>query len=290
MEHSPLVLTGASGLIGGALRVLMESAGRTVAPLSVRQGVDAAAIDGAGAVVHLAGENIGARWSEARKQAIRDSRVRSSEQIAQAIARAKSPPRVLVCASAVGYYGTHADAPCDEESPAGEGFLAELCRDWEAACAPAAKVARVVNVRFGVVLSSRGGALAKMLTPFRLALGGRIGAGTQPFPWIAIDDAVAAIARALDDPSLRGPVNLVAPARDSNASFTKALARALHRPAFLPLPAAMVRLAFGEMGESALLSGVEVVPRKLERIGFQFRFPTLDAALAHLLSRASSAA
>jgi uncharacterized protein (TIGR01777 family) len=286
VEHSPVVITGASGFVGTALCASLEAAGREVRRLSLRGEVDPAALDGAAAVVNLAGENIGKRWTKTRKQAIRESRIAGTERLVAAIARAKRPPSVLVSASAVGFYGMRASGPVDESAPAGDDFLAEVCRDWEAAANRAS--GRVVNTRFGVVLSPKGGALAKMLPAFRLGAGGRIGDGTQPMSWVALDDVIAAIRFALETPSLSGPVNVTAPGAATNAEFTRALGKALHRPAVLPLPSALVKLAFGEMGESALLSGVIAVPAKLERAGFRFGYPTLEAALGALFTARSA--
>jgi len=286
VEHLPVVVTGASGLIGTALCASLEASGREVRKLSLRGDFDEAALDGAAAVVNLAGENVGKRWTAARKQAIRSSRIDGTERLVAAMARAKRPPAVLVSASAVGIYGMHPSGPADESAPAGDDFLAAVCRDWEAAANRAS--GRVVNARLGVVLSTKGGALAKMLPAFRLGAGGRIGDGKQPMSWIALDDAVAALRFALDTPSLAGPVNVTAPAPVTNAELARALGKALHRPAVLPLPSALVKLAFGEMGESALLSGVRAVPAKLERAGFRFGYPTLEAALGALLTARSA--
>lgn len=286
MEDSPVVVTGASGLVGTALCASLEAAGREVRRISLRGDFDEAALDGGAAVVNLAGENIGRRWTAARKQAIRDSRVGGTERLVAAIARAKRPPSVLVSASAVGIYGMRASGPVDESAPAGDDFLAVVCRDWEAAANRAS--CRVVNARLGVVLSPSGGALAKMLPAFRMGAGGRIGDGKQPMSWIALDDAIAALRFALDTPPLSGPVNVTAPEPITNADFARALAKALHRPAVLPLPSSLVKLAFGEMGESALLSGVIAVPAKLERAGFRFGYPTLQAALGALLTARSA--
>lgn len=280
------MVTGASGLIGTALCASLEASGREVRKLSLRGDFDEAALDGAAAVVNLAGENVGKRWTAARKQAIRSSRIDGTERLVAAMARAKRPPAVLVSASAVGIYGMHPSGPADESAPAGDDFLAAVCRDWEAAANRAS--GRVVNARLGVVLSTKGGALAKMLPAFRLGAGGRIGDGKQPMSWIALDDAVAALRFALDTPSLAGPVNVTAPAPVTNAELARALGKALHRPAVLPLPSALVKLAFGEMGESALLSGVRAVPAKLERAGFRFGYPTLEAALGALLTARSA--
>jgi uncharacterized protein (TIGR01777 family) len=249
--------------------------------------VDPSRFDGVDAVVHLAGENIAAgRWTSARKAEIRQSRVEGTRRLCEALARLAQPPRVFVSASAIGFYGDRGAQTLTEESGAGSGFLPDVCREWEAATEPASQAGiRVVNLRFGMVLSPAGGALQKMLPPFKLGLGGRIGSGAQFMSWIAIDDAVGAIHQALSAESLRGPVNAVAPTPVTNAEFARTLARILRRPAFMPVPQFAARLAFGEMADALLLASARVMPVRLQESGYHFRFPELEGALRHMLRR-----
>jgi uncharacterized protein (TIGR01777 family) len=297
-----VAVTGASGLLGAALVSRLTAAGHSVLPLvrdrarakspaiywdPERDALDAAALEGVDAVVHLAGESVaGGRWTAARRARILGSRTKGTTLLARALAGLREPPRVLVSASAVGYYGDTGDREVDEGAPRGDGFLAEVCEAWEAAAQPARDAGiRVVHPRFGVVLAAHGGALERLLPLFRLGVGGRVGSGQQGFPWVALDDVVAALVFALGDETLRGPVNVVAPARTSNAEFTRALASVLARPAFLPVPAFALRAAFGAMADEALLSGQFAVPRALEAHGFRFAYPALPGALRHLLRR-----
>lgn len=297
-----IAVTGAGGLIGSAVTPLLAAAGHEVVPLvrrvprpgerAVRWNpetgeIDAAGLEGFDAVIHLAGENISAgRWTAARKAAIRDSRVRGTALLCDVLASCARPPKTLISASAVGYYGDGGDAPLTEESPRGNGFLADVCAGWEAACAPALrKGIRVVNLRIGVVLALEGGALPKMLPLFRLGLGGPLGSGKQYMSWIAIDDLAAAFPHALAREDLKGPVNAVAPRPVTNREMAEALGSALSRPAVLPAPAFALRLAMGEMADELLLSGCRVVCRRLDETGFHFRFPEIGAALRHLLAR-----
>ena len=244
-----------------------------------------AELEGLDAVVHLAGENIAAgRWTAARKERIRSSRVDGTRLLSQALARLERPPAVLACASAVGFYGDRGDEILTEDSGPGTGFLAETVGQWEEAAAPARERGiRVVALRFGVVLSPSGGALAKMLLPFRFGMGGRVGSGTQYMSWIALDDAVNATLHALAHEKLHGPVNAVAPEAVTNREFTRALGRGLHRPAFLPLPGWVARVVLGEMAQELLLSSTRVQPHRLLDSGFAFDHPDIDAAFAHLL-------
>jgi uncharacterized protein (TIGR01777 family) len=241
----------------------------------------------ADAVVHLAGDSImGLRWTAEKKRRIRESRVTATRLLVQTLTRLAKPPAVLICASGVGYYGSRGDEVLSEESRPGTGFLADLAREWEAATATAiAQGIRVVNLRLGVVLSAHGGALAKMLTPFRLGLGGVIGDGAQWMSWIALDDVTGAIRHALTTDALRGPVNAVAPAPVTNAEFTRTLGRALGRPTLVPLPAFAARLALGEMADELLLASQRVVPARLQASGYRFRYPTLEDALRAVLGR-----
>jgi hypothetical protein len=236
------------------------------------------------AAVHLAGENIAGRWTAARKARIRESRVRSTRLLAESLAGIADPPRVLVCASGVGFYGNRGDALLDEDSSAGQGYLSEVCQAWEAAAEPARqKGIRVVHLRIGVVLDTRGGALAKMLLPFKLGVGGVVGSGRQYWSWVHLADVVGAIWHAIQTGSLSGPVNVVAPAPATNREFTKTLGRVLGRPTIFPMPAFAVSLVFGEMGESVLLGSTRVAAKHLTASGYQFLYPDLEGALKNLL-------
>jgi hypothetical protein len=238
-------------------------------------------------VVHLAGENIASgRWTSRRKAEIRRSRVEGTRRLCESLARLARPPKVLVSASAIGFYGDRRDEILREDTPPGTDFLAGVCREWEAATEAASRAGvRVVQVRFGVILSPAGGALKQMLLPFKLGMGGRIGNGAQFMSWITLDDAVGATNHALITGSLVGPVNAVAPAPVTNSEFTRTLARVLRRPALAPIPAFAARLAFGELADALLLSSARVIPTKLEGSGYRFRHPELESALKHLLGR-----
>jgi hypothetical protein len=229
----------------------------------------------------LAGENIASgRWNTAKKSQIRQSRVQSTQVLARALANAEKKPRVFVSASAIGYYGDTGETLLREQSPAGDDFLAEVCQAWEAATQPARDAGiRVVNLRIGVVLSKTGGALAKMLTPFRLGLGGRVGNGRQYWSWIALPDLVGVIRHALTCDALEGPVNTVAPAPVTNAEFTRILGRVLGRPTLFPLPAFMARAMLGEMADALLLSSTRVSAEKLQQSEYRFEYPELESAL-----------
>lgn len=301
-KHLPrqkVLVSGASGLVGSSLSAFLSTGGHRPVPLvrsrsqkgvhwnPERGELNPEEVEGFDAVVHLAGENIAAgRWTAARKQAIRDSRVNGTRLLCETLAKAKTKPKVLVCASAIGYYGERGEEEVDETSTAGTGFLPEVCREWEAATAPARDAGiRVVNLRFGVVLSMRGGALQKMLTPFLLGGGGKVGNGRQWMSWIALDDAVGAIHHAIITDGLAGPVNAVAPESVTNAEFTRTLGRVLSRPTILPLPAFAARLAFGELADALLLASTNVAPKRLTDTGYPFRFHELEPALRHLLGR-----
>ncbi len=242
------------------------------------------------AVVHLAGESVASgRWTTARKRRIRESRVAGTRHLIRSLARMESPPKTFVCASAIGFYGSRGNELLDEAAEPGAGFLAGVCRDWEEAADAAAEFgARVVQLRFGVVLTPAGGALAKMLPAFRLGAGGRLGSGRQFMSWVSIDDAIGAIHHALFEPRISGPINVTAPAPVTNREFTKALGSALSRPTLFPMPGAAARALFGEMADEMLLSSTRALPRVLEATGFSFEDPDLDAALARLLGRAGS--
>jgi uncharacterized protein (TIGR01777 family) len=247
--------------------------------------IDVSALEGIDAVVHLAGENIAARWTATQKAKIRDSRVRGTQLLCETLARLSSPPQVLVSASAIGYYGDRGEEILTEESPPGRGFLPEVCRAWEAATEAAKQRGmRVVILRLGMVLSAAGGALAKMLPPFRLGLGGMVGSGRQYMSWIALDDVVGTIQHAIVTDALQGPTNAVAPQAVTNQEFTRTLGKALGRPTLLPLPAFAARLMFGEMADELLLASTRVQPTKLLGSGYRFRYPELEDALRHVLA------
>ena len=295
-----ILISGSHGLIGSALVPALTGRGHRVSRLvrstpTVDQDeiawdpsagtIDRMRLDGIEAVVHLAGERIaGGRWTPGRKATIRDSRINGTHLLCNALARLARPPAVFVGASAIGYYGDRGDERLYEDSPPGSGFLAEVCQQWEAATSSAARAGlRVVNLRIGVVLSAAGGALKLMQRPFRLGLGGTLGNGRQYMSWIALDDVVGAIESALAADALRGPVNAVAPHPVTNRDFTKTLGRVLSRPTIVPVPAAALRLAFGEMADEALLASTRVEPAKLLRIGYRFQYPELEGALRHVL-------
>jgi uncharacterized protein (TIGR01777 family) len=243
------------------------------------------ALEGLDAVVHLAGDNIASgRWTAAKKASIRNSRVQGTTILCEALAQLVKPPRVLLSASAIGYYGDRGETILREASPPGTGFLAEVCQAWEAATAPAAQRGiRVVHLRFGIVLSPAGGPLAKMLTPFRLGLGGVVGTGKQYLSWIALDDVLGAIHHALNTEALQGPVNVVAPSAVTNREFTTTLGKVLRRPTRFPLPAFAARLMFGEMADALLLASTRVTPARLVASGYTFQYAELEQALQHLL-------
>jgi len=243
-------------------------------------------LDGFDAVIHLAGESIAeGRWNEEKKKRIRESRVKGTKLLGDALANVSRPPKSLIGASAIGYYGNRGDEILTETSAPGDGFLADVCVEWEKATQLATeKGIRVVNTRFGIILSPEGGALAKMLTPFRMGVGGKIGTGKQWMSWIALDDVVEGVMYALTNESLRGPVNFVAPNPVTNAEFTKTLGRVLSRPTFFPVPAFAARVAFGEMADALLLSSQRVAPTRLKAGGYQFSYSELRSALSHLLA------
>lgn len=288
-----ILITGASGLVGSALAPALEAAGHSVVRLSrsgpvswspASRSIDEAALDGIDAVVHLAGESVAGRWTDAKKERIAASRHEGTRFLAGTLAALAHPPKVLVSASATGFYGHRQDELLTEQSPVGTGFLAAVADEWEAATSSAAAAGiRVVTVRTGIVLARSGGALPAMLPPFRLGLGGPIGGGRQWWSWLALSDLVAVYERALTDESLSGPVNAVAPGAVTNAEFARTLGKVLGRPALLPLPARAVKLLLGEMGEEMLLASARVQPAALTAAGFAFRFPRLEDALRAVL-------
>ncbi len=292
-----IAVTGSSGLIGTALVAALRADGHRVVrlvrqtpagedeiawdPLAPTGGLAPGALDGLDAVVHLAGANVaGRRWTAAYKEEIRASRVRGTRALAGALAAAGTPPSVLLSGSAIGWYGDTGGREVDESSPAGSGFLASVVTEWEAAVRQAAQAGvRVVTMRSGVVMSRRGGVLARMLPPFRLGLGARLGSGTQVMSWITLTDYAAIVSFLLARPEITGPVNLTTPHPVTNAEFTSALAAAVHRPGLLFLPEPALRLALGGVS-SDILASARVMPRRLEAAGYRFRFPHLPAALA----------
>lgn len=296
-----VLVSGSTGLIGRSLTPALEAAGHRVTRLVRRPvaqgeealpwdppatGPDSDALQEFDAVVHLAGENVGSRWTETQKVRIRASRVMGTTLLSKALAAATIPPRTLISVSAIGYYGDRGDELLSETAAPGSGFLAEVCRDWEAATEPAASAGlRVVNLRVGMVLSREGGALARMLPAFRMGLGGPIAGGRQYVSWITLDDLVRVILFALTENALRGPVNAVTPNAVTDAEFARTLGKVLRRPAILPMPASAVRLMFGEMGQELLLQSQRVEPAGLKAAGFHFDFPDLEPALRHVLGK-----
>ncbi len=295
-----ILVTGATGFVGSELRRTLAAAGDEVVRLTrtpagpsdlvwnpATGSIDAGALEDFEAVVHLAGENIaGGRWTAARKQRLVASRVAATRLLAETLLATRRPPRVFVAASATGCYGNRGDEVLDELSSPGTGFLAELCHAWEAASEPLrTRGVRVVQLRIGLVLGAGGGALPRMLLPFRLGLGGRLGDGHQWWSWIGIDDLVAAILFVLDHATLEGAINATAPRPVTNREFTACLARVLRRPAILPAPACALRLLFGEMADALLLASARVLPRRLQAGGFEFLQPDLEAALRSAIRR-----
>ncbi|HEY4048807.1 MAG TPA: TIGR01777 family oxidoreductase [Acidobacteriaceae bacterium] len=296
-----ILLTGGSGVIGTAVRrsfsenglqtlqLVREARGREAAlpwdPYAVDPVPDLSPLEGISAAIHLSGANVaGHRWTKARKQMIRDSRVRTTRAVAKLLARLKRRPRVLICASAIGIYGSRGDELIDEQSAVGHDFLASVCKEWEEAAQPAADAGiRVVHSRFGVVLSPNGGALTKLLPLFRLGLGGQMGSGRQWVSWVALPDVVRAIDFALHTETISGPVNITAPEPVTNAEFTRKLADVLRRPALLFVPELVLQLAFGEMAQSTILASQRVVSKRLNEEGFKFECPELSVALSFLL-------
>jgi uncharacterized protein (TIGR01777 family) len=293
-----ILIAGASGLIGSALIPALEAEGAEVTRLvrsfagvgeiewhPNQDQIDSARLKGFDAVINLAGENIAAgRWTDDQKRKIRDSRVNGTHLLSEAIAKLSKRPGVFVCASATGIYGDRGDEILDEQSDSGGGFLAGVCREWEMAAGPVIQAGvRTVNLRFGPILAREGGMLAKLLTPFKMGMGGKVGSGKQYISWVAIDDAVSAIKLALHDESIRGPLNVVSPNPVTNEVFTKTLGHVLSRPTALAMPAFAVKLAFGEMADEMLLTSQRVTPKKLIGAGYEFQQPELEGALRRYL-------
>jgi uncharacterized protein (TIGR01777 family) len=295
-----VLITGSSGLIGSALTDSLSSNSHEVVRLlrhNVLEGspfwdpehgvVNLADVRDIDAVVHLAGDSIAeGRWDERKKARILDSRVRGTKLLAEFFATSQNKPRIIVSASAIGIYGDRGDALVDETSAPGTGFLADVVKQWEEATVAAADAGiRVASVRLGVVLSAAGGALKKVLLPFRMGLGGVIGSGKQYMSWVGLDDVVEMIQHVIVNDLLQGPVNLVSPNAISNREFTRLLGHALHRPTLFPMPAFAVRIAFGEMADDLLLASTRVVPKKLMESGYTFRYPNLEEMLKHILNQ-----
>ena len=299
MNPQRILVSGVSGPIGAVLLPSLKATGASITRLvrhpatendeiswDPSRPLSPDSVSGFDAVIHLAGESIVGRWTEAKKRRILDSRTQGTSHLAEAVAKAPQPPRVFISASAVGFYGNRGDEILREDSPSGEGFAAEICRQWEAAAQPAARAGiRTAQLRIGVVMSADGGALPKMLPAFRLGLGGRLGDGRQWWTWVSVRDVVGAIHHVLENESLSGPVNTVSPNPVTNAQFTSTLASVLKRPAIFPMPAFAVRLVFGEMGEELFLGSQRVEPAKLTATGYQFQHPDLRNTLKEILQR-----
>jgi len=294
-----ILVSGSSGLIGKALDSRLKSEGHDVKRLvrhPAREGdevywspsegkIDKDKLNEIDGIFHFSGENIASgRWTQSKKDEIYNSRVISTRFLADTISSLLNPPRFLITASAVGFYGSQKDEMLTEAHQTGSGFLARVCRDWEASAEKVRmKGVRLVQARFGVVLSPKGGALRKMLLPFKLGLGGRLGPGTQYMSWISLEEAVQALLALMSNDDLRGPVNIVSPNPVTNNEFTKALGRVLKRPTLFPMPAFVVEILFGEMGREILLGSQRALPKKLEDSGFKFKFSDLEKALRALI-------
>lgn len=299
-----VLITGSSGLIGSALVEALATGGHEVGRLLRKPGdgntpwwdplegkIDLCEFDAPEVVIHLAGDNLATgRWTAAKKSRILNSRLRGTKMLADFFSQCDPKPRLFLSGSAVGFYGDCGQTIVDESSPPGRGFLADVCKQWEDATIPAANVGiRVVTIRTGMVLSPAGGALKKMLPPFKLGLGGVLGGGRQYMSWISIDDVVGSVQWLMANDSIRGPVNLVSPTPVTNAQFTKALGAVLRRPTIFPMPAFAARAIFGEMADELLLSSVRVAPTKLNDSGYTFRDPELSEALRRLLKTGTAA-
>lgn len=296
-----IAVGGSTGLVGSALVPFLTTGGHEVVRLT-RSGrgadensiewnpsagtIDAAGLEGCEAVVHLGGKNIACRWSNRTKEVLKNSRVESATLLSQTLAEMDNPPKVFVCASAIGYYGHRGDDVMTEDSPPGPRFISELCQAWEDATAPAREAGiRVINLRIGVVLSPQGGALKKMLFPFKMGGGGIVGSGRQHWSWIDLDDLIRVILHCVQTESLSGPVNGTSPQVVTNREFTKTLGKVLRRPTIFPMPAFVVKAAFGEMGEELMLASTCCDSSKLVESGFQFGYGDLESSLRHLLGR-----
>jgi uncharacterized protein len=296
-----IIITGSSGLVGSSLIPFLSTGGHHITRFTrsktdaaqgiaywdpAKKKIDASKLEGFDAVVHLSGENVAGRWTSEKKAEIENSRVNTTEFLCKNLAKLDKKPKVLVCASAIGFYGDRGDEILTEQSVAGSGFLAEVAKKWESATDIASKSGiRVVNIRFGVVLSPKGGALEKMLLPFQMGLGGKIGSGEQYISWISIDDAIGVIYYAITGDSIQGPLNAVSPNSVTNLEFTKTLGRVLNRPTIFPVPSFVLKFLFGEMAEETLLASARVEPSKLLSSGYEFLYPDLEVALRHLLGK-----
>jgi uncharacterized protein (TIGR01777 family) len=302
-----ILVTGASGLVGGALVPMLMGQGHSVArlvrkkskgqngPESLLKSIpwdpakgfqDPSVIEGTDAVVHLAGEKIAGLWTGGKKRRIRESRVVGTRTLAETLARMERPPRVLVCASAVGFYGDRGSEILDETSPPGTGFLPHVCQEWEAAALPARDAGiRVVWTRFAIIMSRKGGALATMLPVFRAGWGGKFGSGEQYFPWVSLDDVVGAIDLALVDEKMVGPINVAAPQSVTNAQFVHTLGRVLKRPTMFNVPGTILKLLPGGLGREGLLASARMVPGRLQHMGYEFKFPELENTLRFEIGR-----
>ena len=292
-----ILITGASGLIGTALQRSFDEIGHELLLASRKEAKDSQHIqwdvekgfseperlEGIDAVVHLAGESVfGLSWSDAKKKAIRDSRVDGTRSVVEAISKLKARPNVLVAASAIGFYGDRGDEEMTESSAAGDTFLAEVSKEWESEARRAEDAGiRTVLLRTGIILSKDGGALGTMLLPFKLGIGGVVGSGKQWMSWISIDDHIRVINYAIENENVRGAVNSVSPNPVTNGEFTKTLGEVLYRPTILPLPSFAVNMVFGEMGDALLLASTRVMPKRLEDAGFEFKYPELKTAIEH---------
>ena len=289
-----IAIAGSSGLVGSALIPILQSDGNQITRLvrsSPKPGeiewhpnqdeVNPQRLEGFETIINLAGENIaGGRWTDEQKRKIRVSRINGTHLLSESIAKMTSKPGAFICASATGIYGDRDDETLDEQSETGGGFLAGVCREWEQATEPASKAGvRVVNLRMGPILARDGGMLSKLLTPFKMGMGGKVGSGKQYISWVALDDAVNAIKLAIDDKSIQGPINIVSPNPVTNEEFTKTLGHVLNRPTALAMPAFAARLAFGEMADEMLLASQKVMPKRLTAAGFQFQYPQLESAM-----------
>lgn len=296
VANSQVAISGASGLVGSALGKALQKDGAAVVPISrSNRGKDSETIvwdpnsgllnpdrlSGVDTVVHLAGESIASgRWNDKQKAKIRDSRVQGTENLVKSMAAISDRPKTFICASAIGYYGDRGDERLTEDAAPGTGFLPEVSLEWEAAADEAIDLGmRVVKVRIGVVLSPKGGALQKMLLPFKLGMGGVVGPGTQYWSWIGLNDLVRVFQFCISNPEISGPVNAVSPEPATNREFTKTLGSVLNRPTIVPLPGFVARVALGEMANDLLLASARVVPERLQQLGFEFQQPSLDSSI-----------